>query len=158
MSLKKWLEQGWYIKIRIKMNRKRLLIIGLMLLVFNVAYSKQLGLNTTPALQGAGNDRYTVIEKEGTVTFTASPEGNPTLTWEFSNANGQLSVTKKGPGPHALIYKGEHAEGNKNPVRFSSTRKDGDDTCKTDNKLTCMVIVPKVIFKKMENFWLKRIG
>jgi hypothetical protein len=111
--------------------------------------AKSLGLVTEPAyenIEGAASNRTVIIPGGTSVTFSISSESKSTLSgngaylkWEFENG-----IPNKPTGVDAkVITYGTNAVGKENMVKFSTYRED-DGECKTDDKVTCSVIVPKI--------------
>lgn len=102
-----------------------------------------LNLDTNPDFVEISGKRYVAVEKDGTVTFTVNPtQSLNSLDWKF--ANGDPS-TGSGTGSQSVDYKAV-AEGKKNDVKFTSKWTDSNNnTCTTTDKVTCTVIVPKIV-------------
>lgn len=88
--------------------------------------------------------RYVITKVDGTVIFSTDPSAKPVnLSWTFTRGEPESPT---GLGPHSIQYK-QVASGKANPVKFSSNREDNEgNTCITNSKLTCTVIVPEIVF------------
>jgi hypothetical protein len=94
---------------------------------------------TSPTPEVINNKRYVIISKGEQVSFRATTHPSVYfLSWSFENGS---PPTGSANGPHLVTY-GEDAEGKENIVRFTTKRRDENDTlCVTSNKRTCAVIV-----------------
>ena len=88
--------------------------------------------------------RYVITKVDGSVIFSTDPSAKPvTLSWTFTRGEPESPT---GLGPHSIQYK-QVASGKANPVKFSSNREDNEgNTCITNSKVTCTVIVPEIVF------------
>lgn len=115
------------------------------LLVSPPAHGLELNLvaQTSPTPEVINNKRYVIISKGEQVSFKATTDPSVYfLSWSFENGS---PPTGSANGPHLVTY-GEDAEGKENIVRFTTKRRDENDTlCVTSNKRTCAVIVPKFV-------------
>lgn len=114
------------------------------------AIAGELSLSTDPnhPLITIAGGRYVVAKKDDQISFKATP--NPSLdslSWNFSNGSPS---TGSGNGPISVTY-GASAEGVASPVTFTSSRTSTSNgksvTCKTTNKTTVTVLMPKFKFE-----------